>query len=209
MKINKTVALLMLIGSTTLNAQNRSNIFDPQTNVTWLGVDFSAVKFIGDRERFGSESDVRHLFDAWNDLIVKEADKYNIASAIHRKTITNEIDVTKEHNTEVDVIAVFSDDKKDYVHLSKEGVVEIVTSYDFKGLTGLGLMFNVESFSKLNGEASIWITFVNMETKEVLLTERMTAPPGGAGMRNYWASSMLKIIEEIKKKEFNVWQKKK
>jgi hypothetical protein len=48
-----------------------------------------------------------------------------------------------------------------------------------------------------------------METKEVLLTERMTAPPGGAGMRNYWASSMLKIIEEIKKKEFNVWQKKK
>ncbi len=209
MKITMAVVLLMLIGSATLKAQDRNDIFDPKVSVTWLGIDFSEAKFIGDRERFGSESDVRHLIDAWNDLVIKEADKYNIAVAIDRKTLTNEINVTKEHNTELDVLAAFSDDKKDYVHLNKEDVLEIIASYDFKGLTGIGLMFNVESFSKLDVEGSAWITFINLGTKEVLLTERLTAPPGGAGMRNYWAASILKMIEAIKKKEFDAWQKKK
>lgn len=210
MKINVAIVLLFLAGCFTLNAQERSDIFDPKTKVTWLGLDFSAHKFIGDRERLGSESDMRHLFDAWNDLIIREADKYNIADAIGRRasTFVNEIDVTKEHNTELDVMSMYSDDKKDYLHLTKEGVDEIIASYDFKGLSGIGLMFNAESFSKLNGEAAIWITFVNLESKEVYFSERLVAPPAGAGTRNYWAGAMVKIIERIKKKEFEAWRKK-
>lgn len=210
MKSTVAIALLILTGCFTLKAQERNDIFDPKTKVTWLGIDFSGHKFIGDRERLGSESDMRHLIDAWNDLIIKEADKYNIADAIGRRasTFANEIDVTKEHNAELDVIGMYSDSEKDYVHLKSDGVAEIVAGYDFKGLTGIGLMFNSESFSKLNQEASIWITFVNMETKEVLFTERMTGPPAGAGTRNYWAGAMVKIIERIKKKEFEAWRKK-
>jgi hypothetical protein len=210
MKINVAIVLLVLVACFTLNAQERSDIFDPKTKVTWLGIDFSAHKFIGDRERLGSESDIRHLIDAWNDLILKEADKYNIADAIGRRTSTfvNEIDVTKEHNAELDVISMYSGDKKDYLHLTKEGVDEIIAGYDFKGLSGIGLMFNAESFSKLNGEAAIWITFVNLESKEVYFSERMVSPPVGSGMRNYWAGAMVKIIERIKKKEFEAWRKK-
>ena len=210
MKIKVAIALLVLVVGFTLQAQERNDIFDPKTKVTWLGIDFSAHKFIGDRERLGSESDMRHLFDARNDLIVKEADKYNIADAIGRKgsTFVNEIDVTKEHNTELDVMSMYSDSEKDYMHLKADGVAEIIAGYDFKGLTGIGMMFNSESFSKLNQEAAIWVTFVNMETKEVLFSERMTSPPAGAGTRNYWAGAMVKIIERIKKKEFEAWRKK-
>lgn len=210
MKINAVFVLLILASSITVNAQDRNDIFDPKVKITWLGLDFSAHKFIGDRERLGSESDMRHLFDAWNDLIIKESDKYNIADAIGRSkaSFANEIDVTKEHNAELDVVGMYSDSEKDYLHLKGEGVEEIIASYDFKGLTGIGLMFNSESFSKSNVEAAIWITFVNMETKEVLFSERMTAPPAGAGTRNYWAGAMVKIIERIKKKEFESWRKK-
>ena len=210
MKINVAIVLLVLVGCFSLSAQERSDIFDPKVKVTWLGIDFSAHKFIGDRERLGSESDIRHLLDAWNDLIVREADKYNIADAVGRRasTFVNEIDVTKEHNAELDVISMYSDDKKDYLHLTKEGVDEIIAGYDFKGLSGIGLMFNAESFSKLNGEAAIWITFVNLETKEVFFSERMLAPPAGAGTRNYWAGAMVKMIERVKKKDFEAWRKK-
>ncbi len=207
MKINVTTILLMLIGTMVLNAQSRSDIFDPKTEITWLGNDFTALKLIGDRERLGSESDILRLMEAWNDIMVTEAGKFNIAKATHRKTVVTNIDVTKEHNTELDVHSMYSDDKKDYVHLTREGVAEIISGYDFKGLKGIGLMFNVESFSKLNGEGAAWVTFINMETKEVLLTERVVGHPGGAGMRNYWANAVAEIIDRLIK-EFEVWRKK-
>ncbi len=208
MRINFTILLLLLLCSATLSAQERSDIFNPKTEITWLGIDFSDAKFLGDRERLGSESDIRHLLDAWNDLILREADKYDIAQAIDKKSLKNEIDVTKEHNAELDVLGMLSNSEKDYLHLNKDGVEEIISSYDFKGLTGIGLMFNVESFSKLNVEATIWITFINMGTKEIYFSERLVAPPAGGGTRNYWAGSMLRMIENIKKKEFEMWRKK-
>ncbi len=208
MKVNVTLILLLLIGSASLCAQERSDVFDLKTNITWLGLDFTSAKLIGDRERLGSESDIRHLLDAWNDLMIKEADKFSIARATDRKTVTNNVDVTKEHNAELDVLSMYSDSEKDYLHLSREGVDEIISGYDFKGLTGIGLMFNVESFNKLNGEGSVWVTFINLETKEIFFSERMIGHPSGSGMRNYWANAIGEIIERMIKKEFEMWRKK-
>jgi hypothetical protein len=70
------------------------------------------------------------------------------------------------------------------------------------------LIFNVESLNKLIEEGSFWVTFVNMGTKEVLFTERLTAPPSGFGMRNFWAGSVNGVLAKIKKKEFENWRKK-
>ena len=189
-------------------AQNKSDIFDPNTKITWLGLDFSGAKFIGDRERLGSESDLHHLLDALNDLMVKEADKYNVAAALKRTSVENAIEITTEHNAGLDVLAMISLEGKDHVHLNPAAVEEIVSSYDFKGKSGIGMMMNVESFNKLIEEGSFWVTFVNMGTKEVIMTERLTAPPSGFGMRNFWAGSVNGVLAKIKKKEFENWKRK-
>ena len=189
-------------------AQTKSEIFDPNSEVTWLGLDFSAAKFIGDRERLGSESDLHHLLDALNELMVKEADKYNVAAALQKKKVEYATDVTTEHNAGLDVLAMISPDGKDHVHLSPDGVQEIISAYDFKGNSGTGMMLNVESLNKLVEEGSFWVTFVNMANKEVLFTERLTAPPSGFGMRNFWAGSVNGVLTKIKKKEFENWKKK-
>ena len=207
MKPLKPIALLILISSTAF-AQTKSDVFKEDVPVTWLGLDFTSTKLIGDREKFGSESDLRHLLDAWNDLIVKEPDKYDIAKAIDRKKVENVIEVTKEHNAELDVMSMFSDDVKDYIHVKVSDVGGIVSGYDFKGKSGIGLMFVVESFNKLNEEGSIWVTFVNMESKEVLFTERLVNKPGGFGMRNFWAGCVYGVITKMQKKEFEMWRKK-
>jgi hypothetical protein len=188
--------------------QTKSEVFDPNAEITWLGLDFSGAKFIGDRERLGSESDIRHLLEALNELMIKEADKFNVAAALKKKKVEEHIAVTIEHNTELDVLSMISADGKDHVHLNPAAVEEIITGYDFKGKSGIGLIFNVESFNKLIEEGSFWITFVNMSTKEVLFTERLTAPPSGFGMRNFWAGSVNGVLAKIKKKEFENWRKK-
>ena len=200
--------LLSFLLAFTGFSQSKSDVFNPGTEITWLGLDFSGAKFIGDRERLGSESDIRHLLDAINELMIKEADKYNVAAAVQRKKVEYATDVVNEHNAELDVLSLISSEGKDHVHLNPSSVDEIIASYDFKGKSGIGMMFNVESLNKLIEEGSFWVTFVNMGTKEVLFTERLTAPPSGFGMRNFWAGSVNGVLAKIKKKEFETWKKK-
>lgn len=208
MQISKVVLFGMLFATSVAVAQTKSDVFVKEVPVTWLGLDFTSTKLIGDRERYGSVSDVLHLMEAWNQLILAEPDKFDIARAIGRIKVENVVEVTKEHNAELDVPAMFSDNEKDYLHIKMSDVEEIIAAYDFKDLNGIGLMFNVESFNKINVEGSIWITFINLGTKEVLFTERMVAPPTGMGMRNYWAGCIYEILTKIRKKEFEMWRKK-
>jgi hypothetical protein len=208
MKFNVLVFILSLLFFFPGLGQQKSDVFNTSTDVTWLGIDFSGAKLIGDRERLGSESDIRHLLDAINELLVKEADKYNVAAAIQKKQVQNRIDIANEHNAELDVMAMLSNEESDHVHLKQMDVEDIISSYDFKGLSGVGLIFNVESFNKLMEEGSFWVTFVNMDTKDVLFTERVVAPPTGFGMRNFWAGSINGVIAKIKKKEFENWRTK-
>lgn len=208
MKVSKVVLFGMLIATSAAIAQTKSDVFVKEVPVTWLGLDFTSAKLIGDRERYGSGSDVLHLMDAWNQLILTEQDKFDVAKAISRIKVENVVEVTKEHNAELDVLSMFSDDEKDYLHIKMSDVEEIIAGYDFRDLSGIGLMFVVESFNKINVEGSVWITFINLGTKEVLFTERLVAPPSGMGLRNYWAGCIYEILTKIRKKEFEMWRKK-
>lgn len=205
----RTFFLIALIASfSAAFAQSKSDVFNKDTEITWLGLDFSNAKLLGDREKFGSESDVKHLMSAWNDLILNEPDKYNVAKAVGRSKVANAVEVTKTRNDEVDAQAMFTDDQKDYLHIQPSDIDGIVSSFDFKGKTGIGLVFIVETFSKPNEEGSIFVTFVNMGSKETLFSERLTAEPKGFGMRNFWAGSVYGILTKMQKKEFENWKKK-
>lgn len=208
--MKRIILLFFVLAAFSAKAQTKSDVFRPEVPVTWLGLDFSRANFIGDREKFGSESDVRHLLDAWNDLILKEHDKFDIAKAIGRKKVENNLQAVKAHNAELDVLSMFSEEEKDYLHLKVSDIDEIIAGYDLSGLSGIGLMFNVESFNKKNEEGSIYVTFINLNTKEVLFTERVVGPPAGMGMRNFWAGSIAKILAKIgsKKDGFEMWRKK-
>lgn len=189
-------------------SQSMNDIFDKNTTVTWLGLDLSKAKLIGDREKYGSSSDVKYLMEAWNNLIVNEPEKYDVAGAIHKTKVENAIDATKNKNTEVDPAELFSDKSADHMHLKPSDVEEIVSGYDFGTLSGIGLMFVVESFNKINEQGSAYVTFINLDSREVMFTERLTAPPRGFGMRNYWAGSVYEMLNKMKKKEFEMWRKK-
>ncbi|HEY9044413.1 MAG TPA: hypothetical protein VIN08_00885 [Ohtaekwangia sp.] len=207
MKQLNALIILLFVASITV-AQDRSDVFKEDAKITWLGLDFSDAKLIGDREKLGSESDIRHLIEAWNNLIVSEGDKFDVAAAIDKKKIEKNIQATLDHNATLDVLSMLSNAEKDYIHLNRDGVAEIIASYDFKGASGIGLMFNVESFSKMNEEASFWVTFINIDTKEVLFSERVVAEPRGFGMRNFWGGAIFGALERIKKKEYSMWRKK-
>lgn len=202
-------ALFIAMSGVDLQAQSVNDIFDPNTTITWLGLDMTGAIFIGDREKWGSQSDIQNTIKSWNDLLEREKDKFNVTAMLKKKTpVTLRLDITRNHNSELDISNILSEKSADHIHLRKDGVEQIAAAYNYEGATGIGLMFNVESFNKTNNEGSLWVTFVNMATGEVLLSERMTAAPRGAGVRNYWAGAVFEIMEQIKKREYEQWRKK-
>jgi hypothetical protein len=200
--------LLVVVSGINLQAQTVNDIFDPDATITWLGLDMTGAIFIGDREKYGSQSDIQNVIKAWNDLLEREKDKFNVTAMLRKKAaVEYKLDVTRNHNADLDISNILSENSSDHVHLRKDGVEQIAAAYNYEGATGVGMMFNVESFNKTNNEGSLWVTFVNMGTGEVLLTQRMTGPPRGAGVRNYWAGCVFEIMERIKKREFEKWKK--
>ncbi len=91
---------------------------------------------------------------------------------------------------------MLSDNMKDHDHLSAESVQQILYSYDFGDHSGIGLMIVVESFDKLSVQGSMYFTFFDLTTREILISEKMAAKPGGFGLRNFWA---VAIYANLKK----------
>ncbi len=204
--MRKIVCLLLSFTAVLSYGQSKRDVFNPGTQITWLGVDFSQAKFIGDRERLGSHSDVLRLMESINHLVINEPDKYNIAKAIGRDRIEKNIEVTLDHNASLDPAELLSNDSRDYSRLRESDIDAIITSYDFSGLSGIGMMFNVEAFSKLDESASVWVTFIDLGSGKVLITQNLKGKPKGFGLRNFWGGSLYNIIEAIRKKEFQMWK---
>jgi hypothetical protein len=203
------VTLFIAVSGFGLKAQTVNDIFEPNTTITWLGLDMTGAIFIGDREKWGSQSDIQNTIKSWNDLFYREKEKFNVTAMLKKKTpVEFKLEITQNHNAELDISNILSEKSADHIHLRKDGVEQIAAAYNYDGLTGIGLMFNVESFNKTNNEGSLWVTFVNMATGEVLLTERMTAAPRGVGVRNYWGGAVFEIMEQVKKREYEHWRKK-
>jgi hypothetical protein len=199
------VALFIVL---TTNAQSLS---DANTSITWLGLDFTQVKFIGSASQWKDAGEITNselrdkYFPAWNDLFVNEKERYKVADAVNRTEVDYAIDITEKANNAIKN-GFFEDDGNLYQTLTEEKVAGLVKKYDFKGRKGIGLMFFVEGMSKGKEEASMWVTFVDMGSKKVMLTKRIEGKAGGFGFRNYWAKSFNNGLKEIKS-NWRTWSK--
>ena len=188
-------------------AQTKNDIFNPNTTITWLGLDFTAAQFVGDREEWRDTTHTLEIIEALNTLIIKEKEKFYIAAAINKDKVDYQPEVTMSHNSRINLEDMLTDKVSEHF-LKSADIQDIVSRYNYKGLNGIGLMFNIQAFNKSTEQAILWITFINMSTKEVLFTEKMTDAPSGFGLRNYWAGAIYKIMKEVRKSDYERWRKK-
>ena len=194
-------SVLVTFAAISAGAQTKADITG-DVQVTWLGLDFTNVKFIGSAAQFKDAGEISNYdlrekyFPAWNNLFMKEQEKFNVAKAVDRNSVDYAIEVTDvaNHNSKG---PYFVDEPDSYQLLTAEKIAAQVAKYNFKGHKGLGLLFFVEGMSKSKEEASMWVTFVNMGDKKVLLTKRVTGACGGFGFRNYWAKSFYNVLQDM------------
>lgn len=175
------------------------------SSIVWFGLDFSKAQLIGS-EGFSDPVDIKtRFFDKWNRLIIDEADKYNFRSAFQKENLEYDLSVVEERNKlpEADELVI----NQEY-SLSREDAEAAVKQYKSTEFTeGLGLVFVIESFNKTESEGTMWVTFFDIATSEIILMEHYTGKAGGFGLRNFWARSVYEVIEKLEK-NYKTWKKK-
>ena len=198
-KLNWLLALLIICA----NVKPALAQIPQNEDITWLGMDFSAAKFIGSATQFKDAGEITNSdfrdksIPAWNQLFINEQKKYNVAEAVRRTQVNYATDITEKANSKINT-DFFSNNPSDYGTLTAEKVAGMVKRYDFNGKSGVGLIFFIDGMSKGKDEASAWIAFVDMNSKKVLFSAHETGKSGGFGFRNYWAKSFYNILGKVK-----------
>jgi len=163
---------------------------------TFFGLDFTRSKMIGS-QGFNNPQAIRdRLFYSWNLILHKEREKYNVQAQLNVREYYTMFDWCASNNRQIPVESVVTD----YQHqLTEQDVFQHVNSYQNVPGHGVGVVFVVESFNKVGEVAIIWVTFFDIQTKQVLMTTRRAGKPGGMGIRNYWANAIHKVILGLRK----------
>ena len=138
----------------------------------------------------------------WTQLFIDEEKKYDIAKAIDRSSVNYAIDVCENANKKLTKKEFFSDNPGDFHTKTEADIDNAVKDYDFKNNKGIGMLFFVEGMNKGTAEEGIWVTFVDMSSKTVLLTKFVSSKGQGAGFRNYWAKPLYVALKEMNLKKW-------
>lgn len=201
------IALFLSLSVSAFAQKGMSKIFDPKTQLVFLGLDFTQARFIG-KDGFKDSYKLKtYYLTNWNTLLEEEYGKYNLPqvalNAKKYKTETSDLILLNDgiQNIEERIInGSYSIDEKI--------VKKSIKNYDLTLKDGIGIALVVESFNKPLEKAIYWVTFINLSNGNMLYTERMEASANGFGLRNFWAGSVEDLIQQIKIGRYRVWKRK-
>lgn len=207
----KIILILCLLNIYFLEskAQTKADVFGNQhLPVTWLGIDFSKASYIGDPGTV-SPSEMKQMFSNINILMIKEPKKYNFKGVFRKNNMESNISFTEEQNKNIDPDKIQTFDSRNFNKLNPNSIQEIINEYKFSPQDkGVALLFVIEGLNKMTEEAAMWPVFFNMETKEIIFTERLIGKSSGIGFRNHWAGAVHNTLEKIDSNLYKQWKKK-
>jgi hypothetical protein len=204
---------VLLISATPSFSQSLKDFFsDRSTQLTYLGIDYTKNLFYKNPDANPSEIRDKY-YPGINDLVVKEQyDKsYDIGAAFNRKnSISIDLSAVTANNSKIDAATIVSRKKSDFERLKEADIKNCVEALPLENKEGIGLVFIMEGMKKISGKGygSVWITLIDMKTKEVLNAERIVREAEGFSFRNYWVSVIRKAIIEIDWSKYKEWKKK-
>ena len=202
---------LALFSINMANAQNKvEDIFTPSnTPITWLGIDFSQVKLIGQFAQFAdfgnkTAANIKlEFFPEWNSMIIREPSKYDVKAMIRKERIEYNTKWVNEKNKQTPIENLEAVNLPEY---SKEFIAEHVKEQRYGFSEGFGMLFFVEYLNKTTELAKIHFLVIDMQSREIVLQDTFESKPGGIGIKNYWAKSFSNVIKTITDDRYFVWK---
>jgi len=210
MKKHILVLALIYVAMDTRSQTTRDLFYSSDVTISWLGIDYSHVKLIGNFAEFfqaGEKStwQIRDIyFPRWNSIILNEPEKYDIRGMLRKPDILFDIDMINEINTYANL-----DEMESYntSRFTDEDILSFVDEYNLDGKEGIGIVFIAECLNKNAQEAYYHFVAINMKTREVIFHQRLRGEPNGFGLRNYWANSVHSVIRNIRDYYYWNWKR--
>ncbi|TDE11391.1 hypothetical protein [Dyadobacter psychrotolerans] len=188
-----------------LFAQNTmADLFSGKAKVVFLGLDFTQAKYIGSAGFMDAAAIQSQHMVSWNNLIEFEPKKFSLVKPLKLKEeqyVAKVGDMIK-HNKSANVADNIINEE---YNLTEDQVRKAVSKYSLSEKDGIGVVYVVESLSKTAEKMTAWVTFIDLSSKKILLTEKVEGKAGGFGFRNYWAGAVYKINENIGSKYYKKW----
>jgi hypothetical protein len=164
-------------------------------NKVWLGIDYTAAKFVG-RMDFQKPLDIMSLMPDWNNFVYSEPSKYDLNTTFQTTNIKIELNQVTQKNAEIDPFEAVSDND---FSLDESEAKAIALGYDFSEIDGIAILLVAESYNKRKLEGSYWLVLIDAKTKEFLFVKRYASTPKGFGLKNYWARTFYNALNLIQR----------
>ena len=183
-----------------------ADMFSGKAKVVFLGLDFTQAKYIG-RAGFMDPTAIQNQHMAsWNNLIEIEPKKFSLQKPLKLKDgqYSSRVEDMIKYNKAANVADNITDSE---YSITEDQVKKSVSKYSLSEKDGIGVVYVVESLSKTAERMTAWVTFIDLDTKKILHTEKIEGKAGGFGFRNYWAGAVYKINQNIDSKYYKQWSK--
>jgi hypothetical protein len=210
----KKLFIVLLLGvSVCAIAQKKYSAKDffAENTIVWYGIDYSKSRFVGSFAQFQDAGTIdgttlkNKYFPGWNNLVLNERKKYDLARFFKKESVYYDLTPVEKINETTDADKVMQNN--DYT-LSESEISKMVARY--KGgdkNEGIGVVFITESYNRAAESASYYVVIFDVASKKVLITDKFKEKPGGIGIKNYWASTILKTLEDVSK-NYDKWRSK-
>ena len=200
------VALILLHAGFASADNTMADLFNGKTKLVFLGLDFTQAKYVGKIGFMDPTAIQNQHMVSWNNLIEMEPKKFSLQKAFNLKDDqhASKVEDMVKFNKSANVADNITDTE---ATLTEDQVKKSVSKYALSEKNGVGVVYVVESLSKTAEKMTVWVTFIDLNTKKVLHTEKVEGKAGGFGFRNYWAGGVYKINQEIDSKLYKKWSK--
>ena len=185
-------------------SQNPCDVFK-DNEIIWYGIDFSMAKLVG--PGFNSISSIKATWiPSWNNLILTESKKFNLNKFLHHSNIQYNLNPVTEINNKVDENKLVILNSSESIELKDADIKKIVNQYTFDKKSGIGVLLIVDSYNKVEETGHFFITFIDLATKQVLVSKKISGKAVGIGFRNFWAGAIFAAFKSCEQL-FHSWEK--
>ena len=203
--MKKTLLFALLTLSLSVFAADKApkNPLFSSPQIIWAGVDYSHARLIGPGEFANPAAIFPGMLEAWNNLVLQE--RLRTMKKASGKAIVPDVTGVTEVNKSATAAQIINapgtNDTIAQTLITPEVIAQAVKSYQLENKTGLGVVYIVDRFIKLEkkGTGAVYVVAFDVATREVLSAERITGRAGGFGFRNYWFHLIKDAEKGLKK----------
>jgi hypothetical protein len=156
--------------------------------LAWYGIDFSAAKFILVSEP--ASDIVNRYMPAINTVVLAEPEKYDVRKYFGAREVEIRIDAVTKNNAAIDPSSINANSDQ----LLEPGKLTALVKNYAKGEPGTGLVFIAENLNKVTQTGTFYVCLFDTGSGDIIDMKRLSAKAAGFGFRNYWASSVYKVM---------------